>query len=486
MPLTAQEVIETQLLKIKKEADELRMDEAQKKLDLYKDDYEEIIQDKMTELFTKANYDRMKYHVNQTQNILKRVINEISMIYKAEPQRIVDPENDRWSEIMKDNRLDLKLKKINRYTNLMNECLLKISYRGGKIVYDVIAPNICFVFQNDFDPTQADAIVYMMTWADTRGKTTIEYHYWSVDGDYFVFNENFRLIRVVYSDIDEKEENYPYRDPKTDLPILPFIVFHRQEPDCNFWDQDSGRDLYNGAVLTGVKMTLFDYYFKVCSFKQPYIIGDISNMPQDQIMDPMTALGVPAGEGASIGTLDIQINMDQLVKAIVFQINGLINNYGISADQYTLRIPEMSGRALKIRNRALMELRQDQLPLYRNYEQEIFYKTRIVNNAFPKFFTKIPEDAEFMIDFGEIEFPEDPEDELRLDIKESRAGLMSPGQFYMKRNPDIKDEAEAEKRIGENIKKWDRLFAKYPTLDEAMDIILGREIERKEPGEGEE
>ena len=54
--------------------------------------------EKMKELFHKDNYNVMKYHVNQSQNILKRVINEISSIYKQPAVRTTDDE--RYQEIL--------------------------------------------------------------------------------------------------------------------------------------------------------------------------------------------------------------------------------------------------------------------------------------------------------------------------------------------------------------------------------------------------
>jgi hypothetical protein len=261
------------------------------------------------------------------------------------------------------------------------------------------------------------------------------------------------------------------------------VIFHREEPDDSFWDQDTGRDLYNAALMIGIKMTLFDYYFKVASFKQPYIVGDEITVPSKQILDPLTVFQAK-GEGAQVGLLDMQINMNQLKDALVFQINSIINNYGISADQWSLSISEMSGRALKIRNRALLEIRQEQIPLYREYEQDIFDKTKIVNNAhFPE--TQI-KSAEFSVDFGEIEFPEDPEEELRLDTKRLKMGLISLGQLYKKYNPDV-DEKEGEKIIIKNLEKLKELREEHPTLDEALNFIMRQGWERKpEETEGEE
>jgi len=481
MPLNNREVIRQNFLARKWDAEMERMDEAQEKLDLYMDDYEEIIRDMMSKLFHPSNYERLYYHVNQSQNILKRVVKEISTIYKVAPQRPLRDESERYAEIVRQTKLNTKMKKVNRYTNLLNETIVKVGVRYGAIVYDIITPNNCMVLQNELDPTKADAIVYMITRKNTAGDDGIEYHFWDIEGDYYIFDKDFRIMEVIY---DAVENPCPYRDSRANL-IMPFVVFHREEPDDSFWDQDSGRDLYNAAVMTGVKMTQFDYFFKTASFKQIYAAGDKVEVPSKQLLDTLTVLQVK-GENASVGTLDLQAHLNQLKDALVFQINSVINNYGISADQWSLAISEMSGRALKIRNRALLEYREDQLPLFRQYEEELFNTTRIVNNTWPGLFKKIPDKAEFSIDFGEIEFPEDPEDEIRIQTKKLRSGIISPGQFFQYFNPDIKDEKEAEKELMKNLDKLQKMREKYPQLEEALDYILGSWKSKEEPEEEEE
>ncbi|MCK4759653.1 MAG: hypothetical protein KAT69_06360 [Candidatus Aminicenantes bacterium] len=482
MAMTAKQAVEMNLLKTKWEADQARQKEAQEKLDIYMDDFKEIVERKISELFHPDTVKRLRYHVNQSQNILKRVINEISTIYKGEAQRALDPESVRYDEIKKLNNLDIIGKKVNRYTNLLNETLVKVGFRDGRIAYDIITPNICTVIQNEQDPTKADAIIYTVTQANTRGSTKIRYHYWSLDGDYLIFDESFRIVGKIYDSDDRTGElrPYPYIDPDTKRYILPFVISHKQAPDSAFWDQDSGRDLYNAAIMTAIKMTLFDYYFKVGSFKQIYLIGDESDMPGDQVLDPLTVLR-GTGEGAAIGVLDREVNMKQLQEAIIFQLNSIINNYGISADQWTLSIAEMSGIALRIRNMPLMEIREDQIPFYRQFERDLFKVTRIVNNAHLVGKAQvIPEKAEFSVDFAEIVFPEDPIAALKHSTEQLKAGLISLGQFYMIFNPDEKDEKAAEKRIIDNLSKIQEARKKYPDLDQLLMAIVG--IAEEEPG----
>lgn len=465
----AAKAVEDSIIRARWLAEEARLDEAADRLALYQDDYESIIRATMSKLFCKENYDRLFFHVNGSQNILKRVVNEISMVYKTDAKRTLDVDSDRYETIKSEIEIDGRMRRVNRLTNLLNDTIIKIAVRDGAIAYDILTPDICTVIQNQDDPTKISAVSWMRSWLDTVSNRLIyEYEYIDDLGWWAVLDSNFRAKQIIYD-----PDTYPYRDA-TGRPVMPLVCVHRQQPETRFWDPDSGRDLYNAAVMLGVKMTMFDYLFKATSFKQIYIVG--GHVPDKQVMDAVTVLHAQGDPNTTvdIGTLDLQTNVANIVQALTFQLNSVINNYGISADMWTLSISEMSGRALKIKNRALLEQRAEQVPTYRKAEQELFEKTRLINNTHAGFFgwEKIPENAKLKVDFAEVEFPEDPNYEIALEATRLNSGLVSLGRFYQEFNPDITDEAEAEKVILGNLNKLKDLKAENPSLDSMLNQIL--------------
>jgi hypothetical protein len=463
-------VITDSVMMAKWRADIERQEEAGHRYDIYSDDYEAIIEETLAKLFCKKNYSRLLHHVNGSQNLLKRVINEISAVYKVPAQRTLDIESPRYEQIKGEINFDSRLKRVNRLTNLLNEMLVIVAIRDGRIVFDVVSPANCMVIQSEDNPTKMNGFCYMRTLVNTPDSVLVEYPYWDIAGNYMILDENMRPKAQIYT-----PEDYPYRDAKGNF-ILPAVPFHRQTPEDSFWDQHSGRDLYNAAVMMGVKMTLFDYYYKTGTIKQIYAIGEGIDIPNEQVADPLTMLVArsSAQGNAQIGVLDMQLNLDQLAKSLAYQLNSVINNYGISADMWTLSISEMSGRALKIRNRALLEARQEQEETYRAGEAELFEVIRIVNNVHASFmgWKQIPENAQFAVDFGEIDFPEDPVYEMDLEIRRLKAGIISAGQFYMKFNPNIQNETEAEKLWLDNVNKLKATRESNPTFDEVLNSIM--------------
>ena len=133
---------------------------------------------------------------------------------------------------------------------------------------------------------------------------------------------------------------------------------------------------------------------------------------------------------------------------------------------------------MRIRNRALLELREEQLPVYRDFETELFEMTRIVNNA--NFSSKIPENVEFSIDFDEITFPEDPIEKLKYQRNLLRAGLISQGEYYQTFNPDVEVEG-GKKRLVQNFREFDKTRRTNPSIDDMLNKIMG--LEEEEEGE---
>ena len=478
----AQGAVERALVAAKWQAEQERMDEAADRLALYSDDYEEIIREAMSKLFCKENYDRLFFHVNGSQNILKRVVNELSMVYKTEATRTLDVKSDRWEEIKGEIDLDMRMKRANRLTNLLNDIVLKVGVRGGKMVIDIITPDICTVIQSEDDPSKISALLWLRTYVNTPNSVVIEYEYMDDQGWWAVLDKDFRMKGLEMAN----PATFPYRGA-AGAPFLPIVALHRQHPESYFWDQDSGRDLYNAAVMLGVKMTQFDYAFKTGSFKQIYAMGQGMEIPARQVMDitqPWRVLLDPQGKG-EVGTLDLQVDFKAMVDALTYQLNSVINNYGISADMWTLSISEMSGRALKIKNRALLEQRQEQIPIYRRAESDLFECIKVVNNTHASFFgwQKIPDQATLTTDFAEVEFPEDPVYEIDLEAKRLKSGLVSLGKFYQTFNPDIQDEKEAERLMIENLNKLKVTRTANPTLDEALDFIMSG-VKKPQPGQG--
>jgi hypothetical protein len=439
----AEQVVRESLKRAKDIAEQSRKDAMKNRLKIYRDDWRQLLDDELAREFTKENYKGLLLTLDYSQNILKKVINEISLVYKRPPERMFEPMVEMYEEILSRLNLDVFMKKINKYMNLLNDVLIYVpwDYEAEDIAkLKIITPDCCSVVQNEDDPETIDALWYDIDWYDSPTKVKEKWYvFWSKE-KHFYFSEAGEVKAPAE---DNQDMVNPYGE-------LPFVIIHRDQIDGQFWNDTGGNDLINGCLWNGKKKTLKNYYFKHASFKQPYAIGAKMKMPPEVRSDPSTIWQLE-GSG-EIGTLDLTAAFNEFDKTMLKDVNDFLSTYNLSVDMFAISPAEASGRALKIRNQGLIDLREDQIEVFRIAEQDLFKIITMVHN-FHTTGKKINNKAKLETDFPEPEMYTDPMEKLRKDKAEMEGGIISPGTFYMRYNPDCKNEEDGEEKLRENLKK---------------------------------
>jgi len=443
-------------LDAKKQEEKTRKEKANIRLAVFHDDWEDILEKELQRQFHKDNYNNVKLSKNTSQNLTKKIIKEISLVYKEPPSRTLSIESEPYDKILNYIGLNSFYKRVNRYLNLLNDVLIQVGWDEGKqqIKLNLITPAVASVIQDPNDPEQPYAVYYEVECADSEYNVEKKYIYWD-EKSHFLFDEEGNI----FSAEDNPEMINPYK-------ALPFVVLHRDQIPGLFWSVSEGNDFINGTIGVGMKKTFKDYLFKSQSFKQPWMkVRDTRDAPPAELRsDPLTAL-LLIGESGDIGAIDLQVNFKGLDDSIKEDINGFLSTYGLSIDSFSAT--EISGKALEIKNRALLEIRQDQIEVFRKSENDLFNLIRIVNNYHNK--SQINENIEFKIDYAEIEINDDPETKRKQADHDLEKGLISPGQYYMLFNPDIQNEEEAEKKMLQNLEKTQELKDKGYSLSDEID-----------------
>ena len=441
------------LLKIKNNLECARRREAEDRLSIYQDAWEDILEDEVDDQFNEKTRDDVKQMLAYDINVLKRIVKEISIVYQKSAARsyIVGEEDtakedERYNQLISEIPVNLIMQENNRLTNLCNENIIYIVPRNNRIEYDLLTPDLVEVYQSQTNAKEVEALVFTQTFVDTKGDTTIYYIYWDIYGQHLKFDNEGDPVKI---EGNEQGIN-PYKDPvNKGRTILPFVIFHRDYPINTVWNTTGGGDIVSSTKQVGVLLTYLNYLFKTQSFKQKYMQGiNTKDVPKDLVHDPLFTLIMPNVEG-NIGVIDYQIMLDKLWEIIYAKIGAIANNYGMSLDDFKIIGTAQSGYALKLKNRALDKVVEEQIKLYRWGEKELFEKTKIINNT--KYKNKIAENGVFKIDFAEQTYPESPEDirkQWEFDIK---LGAKSIADYAMYINPDLKSEDEAVEYIKGNI-----------------------------------
>lgn len=473
----SRQIIQTVLKNFKLDLDSARRAEAEKRINIYKDNYKKILSDEIDNQFSKKTRGNVKQMIDDSYNILKRIINEISAVYHKSAKRLYvvnEKEDEAYKNTISMIPVDIIQQEINRFTNITNESFDYIVPRNGKIEYDIITSDKVEIFQNRDNPTDIDAILFCRTWTDTSENLNIEKIYWDVFGNHMVFDQN--------DQVKKKMEN-PYTDPNNpDKTIIPFTTFHKNYPIDSVFDETSGADLLSATIQLGVLLSYLNYLFKTQSFKQKYYIGiDIKDVKQDVIFDQLSPDVVkdPAGK---VGVVDYQVSIDKFYDVIMQRIGAIANAYGLSLDNFKLQLSAQSGFALKIKSTGIQKVVDEQIKLYRFYEKDLFDRTKIVNNIFAGKkndqgdFTKlkkIPDDGNFSIDFAEFQFPEAPEEIRKQWSFDIKFGAKSILDYIMFVNPDANNEKKAEELLKKNTETNERIKTEVKTdIDSLVEGVL--------------
>jgi len=440
--------------------------------DIYRDAWDYIIEDELRKQFRAESVNAM--HITKEMNIMKRVVNEISMIYKQPAERsalVGDTEDAVYQEIS--DGLDVVMKNVNRYTNLTNATLLRVVWRDG-IDYDIINFDNAEILTDPDDWKKIIAIKFYVgatlpaekdnevisTWGGTGMGTHNSGGYMKYSHGY-IFTTDSEAIdepmrgKIIRFESDGKTgerytstEDSPYK--KDGQTVLPFVLFTKSEPVDTLIDYTSGSDLIDINVVTAMSLIHINALIKHQSWRQLAITTqNPEKVPEGYAIAPDRIITLEGDRDFTprIDVLDLQANIRSLYDVILDRVRAVIAQYGVDADSFTRSGNAESGYKLRVKKEGLLEIREDQLPLYRQAERKLFEITRIVNNTHNT--RKINEQAEFSIDFAEMQFSSSPEEESRDWILKITHNAASVADWVRDINPDLTED-EAVQTVNDN------------------------------------
>jgi hypothetical protein len=460
MPDNASKLISDVIESMKSAAEASRKLAVQTRRYYLDDDFKHLIIDELKTQFVKETYDSIKLLVDDSINIVQIITDEIAGgVYQYEAMRKFKKEgatedDQRYVEIMNSIPFDIIMDEACKGAFALNEFVVGVIYREGKICIDIMPSDYVTVWQKDDDPLAIKAIMYEVLNTDSvnnaavttnAANSTVErnYIYWDIYGNHFKMDGNYQRI---YNADNPKDEN-PYKLKNGEY-MIPFVICHKKYNARTIWDGTNGNKMYSAQKQIGVLSTLFNYYAKVLSLKQLAITGNADvKLSNDQLLDPMHVFRVD-GEGATVSVLDMQGRLDMYEKNVLIgKIERALNSEGLSLESFTRSGNAESGYKLKVKKEAQLKRIASLKKFFRVYEGQIADIIRVVNNTF--FTQKIDETAVFSIDFGDYVPEENP-----IDVDKHREFELAHNQkteidFIREDNPDL-DETQAQELYDKN------------------------------------
>lgn len=450
-------------IKAKISADLDRKVKFRERLNILNDSLKPVITSNLSLMFSPETFEDMKNYVDVSNNLAKRVCQEVSIVYKDEPNRKVTPKgiDKRYQEISMQMRLNEKMGRINYYLNGLNDLIIFPAIYGNRLDLNILTPDKVTVFEDEDDPTTIEALAIEDFYYNEQGKKVTLYYFWS-PLEHYILDENFNKQSVIGNE-DGLNPYWEFNKLRDYPGFYPFIAAHNTPRLHSFWDETTGTDLFEATKSLAIKNS-FIYFMFPMQFKQMAIQNEGIDTGQQSVKNPQikSPLHVMQTNGQT-QVLDWQSQLTQLKEMVESQLYQVGSNYGISAENFKLTAAETSGFARMISRERLMEVRAAQTKIYREIESQIFLSSAIANNLY-SLGPEISESAKFSIDFAEPGFPSDPSMELDVLQKKINLGMTNILDEIKKQNPDIKTDEEAENELDRNIQIRNKVQSKFSGL----------------------
>ena len=344
-------------------------------------------------------------------NITKRIIDRISLVYMVAPKREYSNPDivDNFCE------KDFKMQRLERFTNLLDSCLVKVTFRNGMLDYDIIHD-----FEPMFgdDPLRPTGYTYPLSTKSEVLDTTPElFAYWDMENT-FIYDRNGKI----YDDANNPEHINFYG-------LLPFVeCFREGRPEYAYLDTEPANDIIKTNTVLNVAETNKSANIHFQSFGYIYANGSQIDKKDLQIgQDQIYYLGVD-------GTLNVTSppnSVPALTDSIKESYKMLAQNYHLPtsfADGTTAE----SGVALRLRNQELQDDKKSDIVKWNDVEHKIFEVERQVLTT------------ELMIDAGELESVDFGETAEILSAQEQRdqwewelsKGIIDVADILIEMDPD--------------------------------------------------
>ena len=344
-------------------------------------------------------------------NITKRIIDRISLVYMVAPKRQYSNPDivDNFCE------KDFKMQRLERMTNLLDSCLVKVTFRNGMLDYDIIHD-----FEPMFgdDPLRPTGYTYPLSTKSEVLDTTPElFAYWDMENT-FIYDRNGKI----YDDANNPEHINFYG-------LLPFVeCFREGRPEYAYLDTEPANDIIKTNTVLNVAETNKSANIHFQSFGYIYANGSQIDKKDLQIgQDQIYYLGVD-------GTLNVTSppnSVPALTDSIKESYKMLAQNYHLPtsfADGTTAE----SGVALRLRNQELQDDKKSDIVKWNDVEHKIFEVERQVLTT------------ELMIDAGELESVDFGETAEILSAQEQRdqwewelsKGIIDVADILIEMDPD--------------------------------------------------
>ena len=359
-------------------------------------------------------------------NITRRFINKMSRIYTIGATRNAGGKYEGLTTLK-----STRMKHIERMTRLCGTIATRVVWNEGETPYYDYRPVYFFHVFFDDAPFVPAAITYpvIQPVEDSSKVEQLTYAYWDSER-YILTNEDGKTIV-------DTPHNYG---------VLPFVFTHRENQTDSFY-VEGANDIINANEHVNIAMTEMQLGLRFQMFGQPVMTG--AEMGNNQRTGSDVTLELP--EGSTYDIVAPQGNVQNVIENIKFLVELVAqnNHLWVQWSEQGGEVP--SGISMMIKDLERTEDYQDDLALWKMYEEDFYIVERQIASSFG---VSLPN--ELGIDFKEPEYPKTVQDQILWDKHRLEMNLIDEVGLLMEYNQDLTLE-QAELTIASNKQRNEKL-----------------------------
>ncbi len=380
-------------------------------------------------------------------NIVQKIINKLSLVYKTSPMRKSDDGNEDDNELVQVYEEGLKInrcmKTANRYFKLHKRSLVEIylnkfgipsmrSLKRGS--YEVFSSSA-------IDPQIPDSVMKVLQWHYDPAQRI--YEFWT-DDDFLITDGNGEPIMEMMNAMGNVSGVNPFG-------VLPFTYINQSDTDLIPLPDD---DLLKVGVAIPLLLSDLSFASKYQAWSMIYTIGVDGDIP----INPNSVINLEYGqdgERPEINQVKPEVDIDQMLRMVEAVLAFLLSTKSLSAGSIQGKLTTQnaaSGISKMLDESESMEDREDQQQYFIDAEKDIWNK--LSKNMIPywrknkmlsgDFNDEFSPDFEISIHFPEVRIIKSEKEQLEDAKFRIESGFSTRKREIKKMNPHMsEDEIEA-------------------------------------------
>jgi hypothetical protein len=359
------------------------------------------------------------------------------------------------------------------------------------------SPQATYIVPDIITPWEVDkAPIVALATTGPSGVVNTDYKYelWGYDYskpiDQIKPQDTFHYISdgdEAYSIEGNEDRLNPFIDPRTDNSMYPFMWFY---------DEDS-TELYvkgNANMLEmprRINTQLTELGWAVAYKSMGIWVHSPSESGGDSlgVKNIMPHQVVDISPGATLGNIAPDLPITEVWdwnKALV-ESAAHLDGIGVSAIRTEGSIPEW-GYAYKLKSKNLLEHRNNMTGIYKERVEELIYRLCVVHNTYAEEGDQIKglENYRVNIEFGDLELPINPLEEIQQALQEHSQNISTPVDLRMSLYDEERQEAESNVRDNATLNKELAALGKQaPQIGQGFALAALNQAEAEEEEEEE-